>query len=101
MQTPICKRLGCELPIFAFSHCRDVVVEVSKAGGFGVLGAATFSPESVGGMRRRFSASLPSVHGIEHHQSGVVHPAIGIHKALREPLLQGHAQRVPAQFDAA
>ena len=44
MQTPICKRLGCELPIFAFSHCRDVVVEVSKAGGFGVLGAATFSP---------------------------------------------------------
>ena len=44
MKTPICERLGCELPIFAFSHCRDVVVEVSKAGGFGVLGAATFSP---------------------------------------------------------
>ncbi|MGE0313459.1 MAG: nitronate monooxygenase [Lautropia sp.] len=44
MQTPICKRLGCELPIFAFSHCRDVVVEVTKAGGFGVLGAATVSP---------------------------------------------------------
>ena len=44
MQTPICKRLGCELPIFAFSHCRDVVVEVTKAGGYGVLGAATFSP---------------------------------------------------------
>jgi len=33
------------VPIFAFSHCRDVVVEVTKAGGFGVLGAATFSPE--------------------------------------------------------
>ena len=47
MQTPICKRLGCELPIFAFSHCRDVVVEVTKAGGFGVLGAATFSPEQL------------------------------------------------------
>ena len=44
MQTPLCKRLGCELPIFAFSHCRDVVVEVTKAGGYGVLGAATFSP---------------------------------------------------------
>ncbi len=44
MRTPIAERLGCELPIFAFSHCRDVVVEVTRAGGFGVLGAATFSP---------------------------------------------------------
>ena len=44
MQTDLCRQLGCELPIFAFSHCRDVVVEVTKAGGFGMLGAATFSP---------------------------------------------------------
>ncbi|WP_418320862.1 nitronate monooxygenase [Piscinibacter sakaiensis] len=47
MQTPLCRRLGCELPIFAFSHCRDVVVEVTRAGGFGVLGASTFSPEQL------------------------------------------------------
>jgi len=47
MRTPLCHRLGCELPIFAFSHCRDVVVEVTKAGGFGVLGASTFSPEQL------------------------------------------------------
>jgi NAD(P)H-dependent flavin oxidoreductase YrpB (nitropropane dioxygenase family) len=39
MQTQFCKDLGIELPIFAFTHCRDVVVEVSKAGGIGVLGA--------------------------------------------------------------
>ena len=39
MYTPICDQLGIEVPIFAFSHCRDVVVEVSKAGGLGVLGA--------------------------------------------------------------
>jgi NAD(P)H-dependent flavin oxidoreductase YrpB (nitropropane dioxygenase family) len=45
MQTEIARRLGCEVPIFAFTHCRDVVVEVTKAGGFGVLGASTFSPE--------------------------------------------------------
>ncbi|QQD20185.1 nitronate monooxygenase [Spongiibacter nanhainus] len=37
--------LGIELPVFAFSHCRDVVVEVSKAGGMGVLGASGFPPE--------------------------------------------------------
>lgn len=34
-------------PIFAFSHCRDVVVEVSRAGGVGVLGAARMSPEAL------------------------------------------------------
>ena len=47
MRTPICDRLGCDLPIFAFSHCRDVIVEVTRAGGFGVLGASTFSPEQL------------------------------------------------------
>ncbi len=43
MQTEFCKQLGVEAPIFAFTHCRDVVVEVSKAGGIGVLGAVGFS----------------------------------------------------------
>jgi NAD(P)H-dependent flavin oxidoreductase YrpB (nitropropane dioxygenase family) len=38
---------GIDVPIFAFSHCRDVVVEVSKAGGLGVLGMARMSPERV------------------------------------------------------
>ena len=47
MRTQIAERLGCEVPIFAFSHCRDVVVEVTRAGGFGVLGAATFAPEQL------------------------------------------------------
>jgi NAD(P)H-dependent flavin oxidoreductase YrpB (nitropropane dioxygenase family) len=44
MQTDFCKQLGIDVPIFAFTHCRDVVVEVSKAGGIGVLGAVGFSP---------------------------------------------------------
>lgn len=44
MRTEICDRLGIEFPIFAFSHCRDVVAAVSRAGGFGVLGAVAFTP---------------------------------------------------------
>ena len=44
MKTEFCKELGIEVPIFAFTHCRDVVVAVSKAGGIGVLGAVGFSP---------------------------------------------------------
>ena len=34
-----------ECPLVAFSHCRDVVVAVSKAGGMGVLGAVGHTPE--------------------------------------------------------
>ena len=47
MKTPLCDRLGIEFPIFAFTHCRDVVAAVSQAGGFGVLGAVGFSPEQL------------------------------------------------------
>lgn len=47
MRTEICDRLGIEFPLFAFSHCRDVVAAVSKAGGYGVLGALAFGPEQL------------------------------------------------------
>jgi NAD(P)H-dependent flavin oxidoreductase YrpB (nitropropane dioxygenase family) len=47
VKTPLCDRLGIEFPIFAFTHCRDVVAAVSNAGGFGVLGAVGFSPEQL------------------------------------------------------
>ena len=43
----VCALTGAEFPLFAFSHCRDVVVAVSKAGGFGVLGATRFTPEQL------------------------------------------------------
>ena len=47
MHTEVCDRLGIEFPIFAFSHCRDVVAAVTNAGGLGVLGAVAHSPESL------------------------------------------------------
>ena len=47
MHTALCDQLGIEFPIFAFTHCRDVVVAVSKAGGFGVLGAVGFTPDQL------------------------------------------------------
>ena len=40
MKSPVCDLLGIDFPLLAFTHCRDVVVAVSKAGGMGVLGAA-------------------------------------------------------------
>lgn len=39
--------LGIEFPLFAFSHCRDVVVAVSKAGGIGIFGALHYTPEQL------------------------------------------------------
>lgn len=47
MKSPICAMMGIEFPIFAFSHCRDVVAAVSKAGGMGVYGAALHSDEQI------------------------------------------------------
>ena len=47
MKSPICKMLGIEFPLLAFGHCRDVVAAVSRAGGFGVLGATVHSPETI------------------------------------------------------
>jgi NAD(P)H-dependent flavin oxidoreductase YrpB (nitropropane dioxygenase family) len=47
MKSPICEMLGIEFPLLAFTHCRDVVVEVTKAGGMGVLGAAGYGPETL------------------------------------------------------
>ncbi len=47
MKTAITDLLGIDIPILAFSHCRDVVAAVSKAGGYGVLGAVGHSPEAL------------------------------------------------------
>ncbi|MDA9046205.1 nitronate monooxygenase, partial [Gammaproteobacteria bacterium] len=47
MKSPICEMFDIEFPLIAFSHCRDVVVAVSKAGGMGVLGAVGHSPEKL------------------------------------------------------
>ena len=45
MKNRICEMLGIEFPILAFTHCRDVAAAVSKAGGFGVLGAEASTPD--------------------------------------------------------
>ena len=47
MKTPICDQFGIDFPLFAFSHCRDVVAAVTNAGGFGVLGGTAFTPEQL------------------------------------------------------
>jgi NAD(P)H-dependent flavin oxidoreductase YrpB (nitropropane dioxygenase family) len=47
MPTAVTEMFGIDVPIFAFSHCRDVVVEATRAGGMGVLGASWMTPEEL------------------------------------------------------
>lgn len=47
MQTQAMEMFGLQAPIFAFSHCQDVVAAVSKAGGMGTLGTTRDSVEDL------------------------------------------------------
>src|SRR4051794_21973935 len=47
MNEELTEMFDIEYPIFAFSHCRDVVAAVTNAGGMGVLGALAFTPDEL------------------------------------------------------
>lgn len=47
MKSALCDQFGIDFPLFAFSHCRDVVAAVTNAGGFGVLGGVAFRPDQL------------------------------------------------------
>lgn len=55
MRTAICEAYGIGTPIFGFSHSPDVVVAVTLAGGFGVLGASGMEPEELDQALQRIS----------------------------------------------
>lgn len=72
--------VGCEFPLFAFSHCRDVVAAASRAGGFGVLGAVSYTPEqlehelawiddNVAGKPYGVDVLIPEVQAVDHSVS--------------------------------
>jgi NAD(P)H-dependent flavin oxidoreductase YrpB (nitropropane dioxygenase family) len=47
VKTAITEMFGIDVPIVAFTHCRDVVAAVCKAGGMGVLGAVAHTDEQL------------------------------------------------------
>lgn len=47
LQTALARSMGLKAPIFAFSRSKEVVVEVSRAGGCGVLGAVAHTPDQL------------------------------------------------------
>jgi len=47
LQTRLCEEYGCEVPICAFAHTKDVIAAVTNAGGIGILGAVGRSPDEL------------------------------------------------------
>jgi NAD(P)H-dependent flavin oxidoreductase YrpB (nitropropane dioxygenase family) len=104
MNSELCKRLGMEFPLFAFSHCRDVVAAVSRAGGFGVFGAAAVSPEQlelelrwidqhVGGRPYGVDVLIPenmSIHDSGRNTKGLAARIPPQHRAFVRELLATH-----------
>lgn len=46
-RTPLCDRLGIDIPVFSFSHSLEVTAAVSRAGGYGVFGATHDEPQQI------------------------------------------------------
>jgi len=101
----LCQALGIEFPLFAFSHCRDVVVEVSKAGGMGVFGAVDVrSPEAfeaelqwidahVGGKPYGVDFIVPSTYEGKGKAVSSAEVAMSVpeeHKAFARAILERH-----------
>ena len=47
LHTRLCDEYGCEVPIVAFAHTRDVIAGVSNAGGIGILGGSSMGLEEL------------------------------------------------------
>ncbi|MEE2983536.1 MAG: nitronate monooxygenase family protein [Pseudomonadota bacterium] len=114
MKSPICDMLGIEFPLLAFSHCRDVVAEVSRAGGMGVFGAVSLPPhrleeeltwidEHVDGMPYGVDLIVPEkIEGKDQQFDGerLLVAIPDEHKAFTEQILSRHGIDV-GDMDAA
>ena len=47
LHTKLCEEYGCEVPIVTFAHTKDVIAAVTNAGGIGVFGADSKTPEEL------------------------------------------------------
>ena len=114
MKTSITERLGIDLPVFAFSHTRDVVAAVTNAGGFGVLGGTRFTPDEleaelawiddhVGGKPYGLDIVLPGKQeGLDEDASNLRSLIPDTHLRFVEGILQDyHVVQDASQYDIA
>ena len=101
----VCAMTGAEFPLFAFSHCRDVVAAVSKAGGFGVFGATRFSPEALEEELAWIDAHVDGApYGVDVLVPEIIDPAVAslsdntARARAIAPSYQQHANDILAQY---
>lgn len=107
MRTALSDELGLDLALFAFNYQPDVVIEVCKAGGMGVLGAVRFTPQELKAALTYIEANI----GGRPYGVDVVMPAktlavagmevAEMHTMLEQMIPQGHkdfVERVLEQY---
>ncbi|MGV0836600.1 NAD(P)H-dependent flavin oxidoreductase [Mycolicibacterium thermoresistibile] len=94
MTSALCEQFGIDFPLFAFSHCRDVVAAVTNAGGFGVLGATAYSPEQ---LDRELSWIDDQVNG-KPYGADIIVPAKFEGKGEKDVTAAKLADRIPQQY---
>lgn len=105
MRTAVTDMFAVEFPIFAFSHCRDVVAEVSKAGGLGVLGAITHTPDELDLDLRWLVEELDGApFGVDvllpHEHSIAAATIPDAHRGFVRDMLAGHGIQLPTGEEA-
>ncbi|HSV77741.1 MAG TPA: nitronate monooxygenase [Ramlibacter sp.] len=106
LTTRITELFGIEAPIFAFTHCREVVAAVSRAGGMGVYGAATFAPERVDADLAWIAAHVDGKpFGVDlmmpqkSEGKGTTEDAGALEAALEQGIPQGHREYTSALLE--
>ena len=83
LHTRLCEEYGCEVPIVAFAHTKDVIVAVVNAGGIGVLGGIAMTPDQLRS-------------DIQWIRERVGDKAFGIHLVIPAPFVQGNPEDLDA-----
>lgn len=95
MRTRICDLVGVDFPLFAFTHHKEVVAAVSKAGGFGVLGVVGFGP---GALKAQLEWLDANVDGKPYGIDVAIPEKLGVEAA--EERLTSHVlrARIPSEY---
>ncbi len=89
LRSSLCEDLGIEYPIFAFSHCRDVVTAVSNSGGCGCLGVSLHTPEQIAIEATWLKNNTDKPFGLD-----LLTPQLAPDRATKEELLE----KVPKEY---
>ena len=105
MRTQLSEEFGLDLALFAFNYQPDVVIEVCKAGGMGVLGAVRFTPQELKEALDHIEANI----GGRPYGVDVVMPAkteakagmdvASMHEMLEKMIPQGHKDFVESVLE--